>query len=251
MEETFTPFPRLPPELRIDIWNLAMLEPRLVHMVSWNNCCCKMGPHIKIDQRWHCQVPAFFFVCSESRCLAMGFYSIRSTLQYKRGEGMCFWPTCHYIMAPTDILVVDYDTCYLLGSVTESTGPIRNIMIRFTKLPYESEPVSENLSPPVKWSYVRSRMACDLNMLFCSFRAKSVGNAFYLFQQPEALGEICFITYQDIGPLTYCDELIQELVNIPYESSAWDRIRNITWGHVPTLHAWEVRPEEERKWTPY
>ncbi|KAI3316999.1 hypothetical protein HD806DRAFT_551265 [Xylariaceae sp. AK1471] len=118
--QEFTLFQRLPVELRVKIWKMAMEEPRLVHLYArrcglydrlvWGDGASTLrrgvprgsGLKIKNGRYEYQQVPPFFFVNNEARHEALRHYTIRFKVdQMGRGQSS----TARLIMSPDDILV--------------------------------------------------------------------------------------------------------------------------------------------------
>ncbi|KAI1427909.1 hypothetical protein F5Y12DRAFT_791040 [Xylaria sp. FL1777] len=137
----FTPFQRLPPEVRIKIWKFAMEERRLVHLhPSFRStlpeefllgCPKNTKPELKIYGVLYEQVPAYFFVNHECRHLALKHYSVRFLFAhpYLIRPGDMVPIVSNIIMSPDDILVcwgMNYENRTLLF------GPqarlVRNLM---------------------------------------------------------------------------------------------------------------------------
>lgn len=76
---TFHPFNELPPELRFDIWELAISERQIASLTEGG--CSGIDDDIK-----HGRLPAFLFVSHEcrARALKMNRYPIRFTFQHVR-----------------------------------------------------------------------------------------------------------------------------------------------------------------------
>jgi hypothetical protein len=68
--DTFTLFPKLPPELRIKVWGFALPEPRVVEIDGWR---IDKWPYISKRSR---KAPSLLQVNAESRSLAMISYKL-------------------------------------------------------------------------------------------------------------------------------------------------------------------------------
>ncbi|KAI0972990.1 hypothetical protein F4678DRAFT_459845 [Xylaria arbuscula] len=120
--EQFTPFPRLPAELRIMIWQFAMEEEKhLVHLhargckpcrrAKRRGCPRKIGPKLRIQGVLYEQVPAWFFIDHECSYVALRRYSIRFsvTQNFRQTLDEDFERrSTNIIMSPTDVLVSWY-----------------------------------------------------------------------------------------------------------------------------------------------
>ncbi|KAI0906658.1 hypothetical protein F4823DRAFT_631247 [Ustulina deusta] len=143
----FTIFQRLPTELRLTIWELAMEnERRLVHLRA-RGCCIKkhrrrgcpqsIKPKLTIDGIRYEQVPAYFFVNYECRHVALKHYCIRFSV-HCRAVNPVYSPQIetNIIMSPNDILVSWYTEALLETNGVEVDlrfGPqarlVRNMMV--------------------------------------------------------------------------------------------------------------------------
>jgi hypothetical protein len=93
----FTPFPKLPPELRNKIWKTGCFEPRNIDlwihrvMEDPNMGDLDFGPDIKdvledieyCTYRSHTRPPALLHTCSESRTVALKHYSVPFDVEIK------------------------------------------------------------------------------------------------------------------------------------------------------------------------
>jgi hypothetical protein len=70
--ESFTLFPLLPQELRLQIWEAVAEEPNTVEL-----SCTPTASYLP-DGRWfsHTKPPTIFRICSESRAVAMAHYDV-------------------------------------------------------------------------------------------------------------------------------------------------------------------------------
>jgi hypothetical protein len=69
----FHHFPQLPQELRLEIWNIMLAEPRKVNI----DCKKRRLLQRRVVESWHAdqRVPPLLHVCSESRFLGLSYYT--------------------------------------------------------------------------------------------------------------------------------------------------------------------------------
>ncbi|KAI1296289.1 hypothetical protein F5Y03DRAFT_398818 [Xylaria venustula] len=148
--ERFTPFRRLPAELRIMVWQFAMEEEtRLVHLHARGcnltkrrerrGCPRKVGPRLRIGGVLYEQVPVWFFIDHECFDLALRRYSIRFsvTQNFRQFRHQNFERrSTNIIMSPADILVSWYsgqlnwyDTRYFYLQFGPQARLVRNLIV--------------------------------------------------------------------------------------------------------------------------
>ncbi|KAI1128175.1 hypothetical protein F5Y10DRAFT_265356 [Nemania abortiva] len=147
--ERFTPFGRLPGELRLMVWEFAAEEPRLVHLQARNcgigrfkrrGCPPGSGLKLKNGHSTYTQVPPLFFVNNESRVFAIKYYSIRFRVvqEYRPRHRESFtYSSTNLVMSRNDILV-SWHTDHLWDNYrcdfSIYFGPqarfVRNLMVR-------------------------------------------------------------------------------------------------------------------------
>jgi hypothetical protein len=66
-------FPQLPKELRLEIWNIIIGEPRRVHIEGKK----RRVLHRRVVESWHSdqRIPSLLHICSESRFLGLSYYT--------------------------------------------------------------------------------------------------------------------------------------------------------------------------------
>lgn len=112
----FTLFPRLPAEIRAQIWTLAISEPRLIYLHpiecsthSGGYCHCRgaCDREIQIHGDLYGQASNYFFVNRESRHYALTLCNIRFWVKAEFDIfGLWYqYKTRFFVMSPNDILV--------------------------------------------------------------------------------------------------------------------------------------------------
>ncbi|KAI8629141.1 hypothetical protein F5Y19DRAFT_434132 [Xylariaceae sp. FL1651] len=203
----FPQFGRLPPEMRIAIWKLAMEEPRIIHISPF---LLEPTPRkIKMNGLEYEQVPEFFFVSRECRWVAQVLYSATAVDVHFRGGCIFGCPRTNFLLSNKDTFAFkvlafssnDGPICSAEISIVDSSVIIRNYM-------FISASAGEGgFKRVVKWARgLRGRDVGDYIARFLVHRvygqaaSSTFGNLYCVFFPPSAEAPSNF-TFEDLIPV--------------------------------------------------